>query len=389
MDKDFLWIVGIENAFIPDMAVDQLEWTGHKARWRQDLALAKEVGARAIRYGVTWPELNPAPDRYEWAWCDQIIAELERLELEPIWDLIHFGTPTFLKDGFFDKDYVSAVATFSRAFARRYRGSVTRITPLNEPYISTLFRAGRGIWPPYLKGPAGFVKLLFPIVEGLRASIRAIKEENPAAEIWLNDGADTFHPTTPDLTAEAARRTLERYAAFDLLLGLTEPGQESYEWLNRAGYPTVGLTGEPLPIDVIGLDYYPETEHDLYRDKHGELATRKASKPFGIYKTAKFYFERYGKPLFIAESSHGGSDAEREAWLDYNLNEIKNLRAQGLPLVGYTWWPLFDHIDWNTLLTRLEGHICPAGLYHLQPGVLDRQPTAAAKIFRSLAEKEL
>ncbi len=106
--------------------------------------------------------------------------------------------------------------------------------------------------------------MLRPIIEGLRASIRSITEADPAARIWLNDGADTFHPATPDLAEEAARRTVERYAPLDILLGLARPGQETYEWLVEAGYPATAMAGEPVQIDVIGLDYYPNTEQELY-----------------------------------------------------------------------------------------------------------------------------
>lgn len=386
---NFLWIVGIENALIPDMGVDELGWTKHRGRWREDLALAKAVGANAIRYGITWPELNPAPGRYDWAWCDEVVDELELLGLEPLWDMIHFGTPIFLKDGFLDNRYVEAVEAFARAFARRYRGHVNKITPLNEPYISTYFRAGWGIWPPHLKGHKGFAKLLYPIVEGLKASIRAIQEENPQAEIWLNDGADTFHAAASELAEEAEQRTLMRYAAFDILLGLTAPGQATYEWLQDSGYPVSGLTGEPITVDVIGLDYYPDTEHDLYRTEDGSLQIRRAERQHGVFQTARAYHERYGKPLFIAESSHSGTDEERQVWLDYNVSELRLARAAGVDIKGYTWWPLFDHIDWNSLLTKREGFVCPAGLYHLTPTVSDRSPSAAAMAFKHLAERGL
>lgn len=378
----FHWLVGVENALIPDMGVDQLAWSGHKARWREDLALAKATGADLIRYGVTWPELNPAPGRYDWSWSDAVVDELERLGLEPVWDLIHFGAPGYLAGGFLDPDYREAVTRFAGAFAARYRGSVRRITPFNEPYIGTYFRAGWGIWPPHLKGREGFAKLLYPIVEGVRSSIRAIRESNPEAEIWLNDGADHFHPAAPELAEEAARRTEERYAAFDLLLGLARPGQATFEWLRAAGYPEAGLRAEAVEIEVIGLDYYPDTEHELYLDEAGASAIRRASAPLGVCRTAAAYFERYRRPLFIAESSTGGDDETRQAWLEYNLREIRRARAAGVPIVGYTWWPLFDHIDWNTLLQRLEGVVCDSGLYHLRPTVHDRQPSAALGAFR-------
>ncbi|MEX2535855.1 MAG: family 1 glycosylhydrolase [Trueperaceae bacterium] len=383
----FRWIVGIENAYIPDMGVDELGWTRHRERWREDLALAAAVGASAVRYGITWPELERAPGEYEWGWCDEVVDEFHRLGLEPIWDLIHFGVPAWLEGGFLDPGFVPAMASFCSEFAGRYRGAVSKITPLNEPYISTYFRAGWGIWPPHLKGREGFVRLLHPIVEGVRGGIRAIREANPDAEIWLNDGADTFHAVAPQLIGEAANRTLERYAAFDLLLGLAVPGQESHEWLASAGYPPDALAEEPVQIDVIGLDYYPDTEHDLYLDAKGHPVVRKAEQPLGVHRTLLDYHERYGLPLYIAESSHSGTEQERIDWIDYNLAEIAAATRDGAAVVGYTWWPLFDHIDWNTLLQERTGFVCPAGLYHLEPGKADRRETPAAAAFGARAQR--
>jgi beta-glucosidase len=386
--RDLLWIVGIENATIPDMGVDELAWTEHRIRWREDLALARDVGATAVRYGITWPDLEPAPGRFDWEWCDQVVDEFHDLGLEPIWDLVHFGVPAWLPDGFLDSGFVPAMATFCGEFARRYRGTVDKITPLNEPYISTYFRAGWGIWPPYRRGRQAFAELLHPIVEGVRAGVREIRKANPSAQIWLNDGADRFHATSPELRTQAAQRTVERYAAFDLLLGKAVPGQETYEWLSRAGYPRQALEADPVAVDVIGLDYYPDTEHDLTVDEGGRLVTSRARNPHGVHRTLLEYHERYELPLFIAESSHSGSAKERAAWIDYNLDAIASARRDGAEVVGYTWWPLFDHVDWNTLLQERAGFVCPAGLFHLRPTVSHRQETPAAALFRARARGE-
>lgn len=381
----FRWIVGVENAFIPDMGVDELTWTRHRERWRDDLALARDCGADAIRYGLTWPEVETAPGRYDWRAVDEVIDAFGDLGLEPIWDLVHFGVPAHYPGGFLDPDVPDAFARYAAAFAARYRGHVRKLTPLNEPYISTYFRAGKGIWPPHLQGDEGFARLLEPIVDMLRRGIRAIDRVAPDTEIWLNDGADTFHPATPDLAGEAARRTLQRYAAFDLLLGLARPGQATYEALRAAGYPEHALDDEPVRVDVIGLDYYPETEHLLERAPDGALRTTVAPAPDGLRAALEAYFARYGRPLFVAESSASGDDARRRRWIDWNVAEMAAAMRAGVPVVGYTWWPLFDHVDWDSLLTDLRGSVCPAGLYHLSPGLADRSPTDAVDAFRAAA----
>jgi hypothetical protein len=46
---------------------------------------------------------------------------------------------------------------------------------------------------------------------------------------------------------------------------------------------------------------------------------------------------------------------------------IKDLRAQGVPVIGYTWFPLFTMIDWRYRFGNepLEHFYLELGLYHL------------------------
>jgi beta-glucosidase len=385
----FRWIVGIENAFIPDMDVDELSWTCHRGRERDDLALAVEAGADAVRYGLTWPEVETAPGTYDWRAVDEVVAHAESLGLELIWDLVHFGVPSHLDGGFLDPCFPDAFAAYAGAFAERYRGRITKITPLNEPYITTYFRAGWGIWPPYLKGREGFARLAAPLVTGLRRAIRAIEQRAPETEIWLNDGADTFHPLTPELEHEGRFLTRQRYAIFDLLIGSDEARRETAEWLVPAGFPTELVHDEPVRVDVIGLDYYPETEHDFELGPDGSPRLSVAKDPVGLAATCRAYADRYGRALFIAESSAPGSDENRRRWLAWNLEELRCARAQGVEVVGYTWWPLFDHVDWNTLLVRRDGYVADVGLFRLTPGRGDRARTDAVDAFRQAARDGL
>jgi beta-glucosidase len=385
----FRWIVGIENAFIPDMDVDELSWTCHRGRVREDLALAVEAGADAVRYGLTWPEVETAPGVYDWSGVDEVVAYAEELGLELIWDLVHFGVPSYLEEGFLDPRFPDAFAAYAGAFAERYRGRITKLTPLNEPYITTYFRAGWGIWPPHLKGREGFARLLAPIVTGLRRAIREVERVAPETEIWLNDGADTFHPLRPELEGEGRFLTEQRYAVFDLLIGTPEVRACTGAWLVAAGFPPELVQGEEVRVDVIGLDYYPETEHDFELDEGGAPRLSVAKNPVGLAATCRAYAERYGRPLFVAESSAPGSDENRRRWLAWNLDEIRCARAQGIDVVGYTWWPLFDHVDWNTLLVRRDGYVADVGLFRLTPTRADRQRTDAVGAFREAAEAGL
>ena len=256
------------------------------------------------------------------------------------------------------------------------------------------------MWPPFEVGHEGFVRALMPIVAGTRASIKAIRAAQPHAEIWLNDGADRYRASTPDLEPLAARLTLEHYAGLDLIEGRATTDSEMYDHLKHSGFDPLTLeryVAEPTPVDVIGLDYYPGTEHlisprtSLERapgdwGKRQDYALSADPQAIGIAASFVDYYRRYEKPLYLSETS---SDSRRSEWLEYSTHECAGARAKGIPVIGYTWWPLFDHIDWNSGLTTLEGFVCPSGLYHLQPSLDHRSPSPLVPEFKQKIQQGL
>lgn len=400
----FFWAVGIENTVNPALGWDQYAWTAHRHLWREDFRRAADLGVSHIRYGVPWPDVNPAPGVFEWVWADEVLDELARLGLEPIWDLLHFGGPGWLRDGLLDVNYPQAVAEYARAFARRYP-QVTKITPFNEPYIWSFFTGGNGTWAPHGLDRglevAGFARSLWPVLQGLRGSIKAIREVNPRAEIWLNDGADRFRAATPELAPLAESLTGLRYAAFDVLHGLLDTESEVYRALVKvAGSQPENqlddMLADPTPADVIGLDYYPGSDHLIFppgSPKHpGDWGRREDYRlypdphPPGLAATLLEYHHRYGAALYIAETS---TDTRREDWLRWVGSETLKAQAGGANVLGCTWWPLFDHVDWNSGLTRLEGFVCPSGLYHLTPQIHSRQESDFVPFFRDFIQQPL
>ena len=108
---DFLWAAGIEDTFVPQARpghrpLDEYELMGHYEHWREDLALSKDLGLKAIRWGVPWYRVEPESERFDWSWTDQVIPYLvEELKILPIVDLIHYGCPFWLEREFANKKY--------------------------------------------------------------------------------------------------------------------------------------------------------------------------------------------------------------------------------------------------------------------------------------------
>jgi hypothetical protein len=81
---------------------------------------------------------------------------------------------------------------------------------------------------------------------------------------------------------------------------------------------------------------------------------------------------KYNRPVFISETSMNGTPAQRGRWLDDSIKAVTVMREQNVPLVGYTWWPLFALIDWvyRDGAHPIEGYIARNGPPGLDPAYL-------------------
>src|SRR5678815_2914647 len=86
----------------------------------------------------------------------------------------------------------------------------------------------------------------------------------------------------------------------------------------------------------------------MYIDSRGRLAFRETEpEGDGFKELIRHYYDRYKVPVMITETSAVGSDEVRQRWLKSSVSMIKDLRQEGVPVVGYTWFPLFTMIDWR------------------------------------------
>src|SRR3712207_9553627 len=89
----------------------------------------------------------------------------------------------------------------------------------------------------------------------------------------------------------------------------------------------------------------------------------------------------------ITETSARGTHTLRSRWLRTSVAAVKDLRQKGVPVVGYTWFPLFTMIDWRYRTGRrpLDKSRVELGFYTLAECYPQRwPPTPAADGFRSL-----
>ena len=51
--------------------------------------------------------------------------------------------------------------------------------------------------------------------------------------------------------------------------------------------------------------------------------------------------------MLLTETSIEGDDDVRVEWVEASVRCLDELRAEGVDIRGYTWWPIMDFVDWS------------------------------------------
>lgn len=113
----------------------------HYHRWREDVALMKELGVKAYRFSIAWSRILPqgrgdvnlAGIRF----YDRLIDELLDNDIEPWITLFHWDLPQALQDdfgGWLDRQCVDAFVEYARVVFQHFASKVQHFITLNEPW---------------------------------------------------------------------------------------------------------------------------------------------------------------------------------------------------------------------------------------------------------------
>lgn len=387
--------VGIEDTFVPQTApghraLDEYELTGHYENWQRDLGLVAESGATLLRWGIPWYRIEYAPGRFDWSWTDRVADELERLGLTCLVDLMHYGTPLWLEDGFLADDYPERVAEYAARVADRYASRWTWFTPLNEPVLNAYNCGQLAMWPPYLSDHDGFVRVLLQLCRGMVGTQKRIAETNPAARfLHVDAGLLWDGETTPE-----SRDLLEerRFAALELIMGRVREGHALHAYLRRHGAGEADLEwfqAHAVSPDVIGVNYYPAISKVTRID--GRETPLEAGID-GLRELLGAYRHRYDGPFALTETSREADGPAKAEWLAASLRQVEGLRSAGMDIAAYIWFPFLGLFDWNYRYAEdsPDEWWMPMGLVDLRrtpDGRLERIQTTAFMAFQEQAAR--
>lgn len=430
--KDFLWgaasaAAQVEGGWLEDGRTpsiwDEL-YIGHTAhndsphtacdtyhRFREDVALMREMGLRSYRFSVSWSRVIPAPGTVNekgLRYYSELTDALLDAGIVPMVTLYHWDMPMWLYriGGWENPQSAAYFEEYARVMAKALSGRVKWWMTFNEPSVFVGQGHIVGQHAPFRKDDTVTVCNITRNI--LLAHGRAVSALRETADQPLKIGmALTGLMYTPDDASPEAYEKARR----DSYEG--NPSPRGVIWwsdtvfLGKAPAPLDQyLTAEDYKIICQKLDFFG---NNIYRSKnHSEVGganprvypglPRTALKwpitPEVLYWQMKMQYERYGLPILITENGMANSDVvsmdgkvhdpQRTDFLRRYLAFLKQAADEGIPLLGYQYWSILDNYEWA------EGYDARFGLifveYRTQKRILKDSAYEYAQIIRANGE---
>lgn len=321
--------------------LDLLAATGHDTFLEKDYARLVEYGIRTVREGIRWHLMEPSAGHFDHSGVIRIARAARELDIEIIWDLMHFGYPDDID--IFAPGFVRRFASYAREFARVISNETDMpllVTPVNEISFFAAHGGETGFMNPFAvhRGAELKMQLVRATVEGLEA----IRERVPGARSVITE--PIFNAVAgeddPDDHRHARDYTNARYEAWDMLEGRLHPE----------------LGGAPHYLDIVGVNYYPWNQWIYIGERDaGPRLRRDDPRYVPLECLLEAVYRRYKRPMLISETS--AEDDARAEWLKYVCEQSRNAITNGVPLEGIILYPIVNFPAWE------DGRLAQNGLW--------------------------
>ena len=345
-------------------------------RYREDVALMRELGVNGFRLSVSWPRIVPqgrgAINAAGLDFYDRLVDELLAAEIDPFVTLYHWDLPQALEDrgGWPERETAEAFAEYVEALAARLGDRVRHWITHNEPRVAAWLGYGWGMHAPGRTSERDALAAAHHLLLSHGRAVEILRRESPGAQVGITLDVFPVYPASesePDVEAARHFDGLHNRWFLDPIFRAAYPA----DLLEHFGPSAPRIEDGDLrliaaPLDFMGVNYYrrevvarsenggARTVHmpdSDYTDMGWEVS------PEGLYDLLKSLQDEYGpEAIYVTENgaaygdlrAHDGSvrDPERQDYLSEHINVIGRAVADGVPIAGYFVWSFLDNFEW-------------------------------------------
>src|SRR5882672_2623848 len=186
-------------------------------RYRDDIALLKELGLGSYRFSIAWPRIQPTGaghantrglDYYE-----RLTDALLEAGIRPIATLYHWDLPQALEDagGWPNRDTAARFGDYAGVVARALGDRIRHWIIFNEPKTFTGVGYWQGRHAPGRKDPLAFVRATHTVNLAQGLAFRALKAAHAEAEAGSAFDVSPMFPATDSYEDLAAAERWHRF----------------------------------------------------------------------------------------------------------------------------------------------------------------------------------
>ena len=384
----------------------------HYRRFRDDVALMRDLGLKAYRFSVSWsrvlPEGRGKVNAAGLGFYERLVDTLLENGITPTATLFHWDLPAALDDrgGWLNPDLAAWFADYASVLFRALDDRIKMWATLNEPWVVTDGGYLHGALAPGHRNLYETPIASHNLLRAHGAAVQAYRAEGKN-RIGLVVNLEPKYPASQSKEDLAATRRADAYmnrqyldAAF-----LRCYPDEMREIFGDAwhDWPQQDFDLIAQKLDFLGINYYtrsvakadarawpvfaaPERQEGaIYTETGWEVY------PQGLADTLNWVRTRYGQiPLYITENGAAFrdpptvdkmlDDTSRVDYLRSHLRAVHGAIQAGCDVRGYFAWSLFDNLEWSLGFSKRFG------IVHVDFKTLKRTPKASSKFYRSVIE---
>ncbi len=389
----------------------------HYHKFREDVALMKEMGLKAYRFSICWPRLMPdGTGRISETgvrFYNALIDELLKAGIEPYVTLFHWEYPyaLYLQGGWLNPKSPEWFEEYAANVAKLFSDKVKYFITVNEPQCFIGLGLRGGAHAPFER--RSDEEVLRAWHNTLKASGLAVKALRAHAKRPIEVGvtvatAVKMPYTEKDKKAADYANFAFTEKTFFTNSFFTDPvvfGRYPEGMMEGFGvdlkYPESDMEIIKSNIDFIGLNIYSGeyvstgSDGKIFTVKPG-LNTAKTDMRWNVYPECLYYgpkafYNRYKLPVYITENgvavtewraSDGTlNDTSRIQFIRDYLKQLNRGISEGVDVRGYFYWSLMDNFEWAEGFSKRFGLIYVD--YDTRERVLKESARFYAKIIRT------